>query len=214
MKALMNPKPPALLLAALAFAPAAALAQQPRPPAPAPAPAPARAAAPVAAPAPAAPPPAATPAPAAAEVPLAEERPWAVTCAPPAAGAARDCQITATLLLRQNQARLARVVLRRQPESRSLTMVFQLPHGAWLPGGVQWQVDEGEAQRLAFQTSDGEGLYAGIAVTDDILASLRRGTSLRLAAVVAAQRQMVNIPISLGRLNEAFGEFTTQEAAR
>jgi invasion protein IalB len=93
-------------------------------------------------------------------------------------------------------------------------MIFQLPHGAWLPGGVQWQVDEGEAQRLPFNTSDPEGLYAGIAVTDDVLGALRRGTTLRLAVVAAAQRQVLNIPVALARMNEAFGEFVAQERAR
>ena len=93
-------------------------------------------------------------------------------------------------------------------------MIFQLPHGAWLPGGVQWQVDEGEGQRLPFNTSDAEGLYAGIAVTDDVLGALRRGTTLRLAVVAAAQRQVLNIPVALARMNEAFGEFVAQERAR
>jgi invasion protein IalB len=122
--------------------------------------------------------------------------------------------MTATVVLRQNNERLARVILRRQPETRSLTMIFQLPHGAWLPGGVQWQVDEGEGQRLPFNTSDAEGLYAGIAVTDDVLGTLRRGTTLRLAVVAAAQRQVLNIPVALARMNEAFGEFVAQERAR
>jgi invasion protein IalB len=155
----------------------------------------------------------ASPATAANEALLAEERPWAVTCTAPQNGQ-RDCQMTATVVLRQNNERLARIILRRQPETRSLTMVFQLPHGAWLPGGVQWQVDEGEAQRLPFNTSDADGLYAGIAVTDDVLGALRRGTSLRLAVVAAAQRQVLNIPVPLARMNEAFGEFVAQERAR
>ena len=191
-------------LALLALLPAAALAQQPTPRPAAPRPAPAAPAAP------ANPPAQATAAP---EALLAEERPWAVSCAAAQAGQ-RDCQMTATVVLRQNNERLARVILRRQPETRSLTMIFQLPHGAWLPGGVQWQVDEGEGQRLPFNTSDAEGLYAGIAVTDDVLGTLRRGTTLRLAVVAAAQRQVLNIPVALGRMNEAFGEFVAQERAR
>ncbi len=152
-------------------------------------------------------------APAAAEAPGS---PWQVSCAPATDPAAtgRDCQIAATVALRQSNERLARVIIRRQPESRSLTMVFQLPHGAWLPTGVQWQVDEGEAQRLAFQTSDAEGLYAGIAITDDLLAGLRRGTTLRLGVVAAAQRQLINIPVPLARLTESFTEFTAQERHR
>lgn len=186
---------PFALLGLLALAPAAWAQTAPRPAPQRHAPAPAQPAAP----------------PAAAE-PAGEDRPWQVACT--TANNQRDCQITATLALRQSNERLARVILRRQPETRSLTMVFQLPHGAWLPAGVQWQVDDGEAQRLPFQTSDAEGLYAGIPVTDDLLLGLRRGSTLRLAVVVAAQRQVVNMPVPLARFAEAFTEFTTQEQRR
>lgn len=148
------------------------------------------------------------PAPAPTPAPAAEDRPWRVACT--GTGAAKECQITATVTLRNNE-RLARVIIRRQPETRSLTMVFQLPHGAWLPGGVQWQVDESEAQRLAFQTSDAEGLYAGIPITDDVLGLMRRGTNLRLAAVAAQQRQVVQIPVPLAKFADSFAEFTAQE---
>jgi invasion protein IalB len=157
------------------------------------------------------PPPAPAPAPAPAAPVAEEQRPWVVACT--GNGAAKECQITATVTLRTNE-RLARVIIRRQPETRSLTMVFQLPHGAWLPGGVQWQVDEGEAQRLGFQTSDAEGLYAGIPVTDDVLGLMRRGASLRLAAVAAQQRQVVQIPVPLVRFGDSFADFLRQEQAR
>ncbi len=180
------------LVLAMALAPAALAQNRPS--------APARAAAPTA--------------PAAAAPAAEEERPWRVECTAATASTPKECQISATLALRQTNERLARVIIRRQPESRSLTMVYQLPHGVWLPAGVQWQIDEGEAQRLAFQTSDAEGLYAGIPITDDVLGGMRRGTTLKLAAVAAAQRQVVQMPIPLARFGEAFADFVKQETSR
>lgn len=116
------------------------------------------------------------------------------------------------MLQPQNQ-RIAQIVVARQPETRSLGLVFQLPHGTALPNGMAWQVDEGEAQRLPFQTSDAEGVYAGVPLTDDMLAVLRRGAQLRLSFVVAARREQVVMPVPLAGFAEGVTEFFAAERA-
>lgn len=177
------------------------------PPAAAPAPAPRPAPAPPTTPAPAsAPAPTTTPEPA--PVP---ERAWAVACAETAVGAPRDCALSTQVMLQPQNQPLARVVLARQPETRSLGLVFQLPHGALLPAGMAWQVDEGETQRLAFQSSDAGGVYAGVPVADDLLATLRRAGVLRLSFVIAARREQVMMPIPLAGFSDAVAEFLAAE---
>jgi len=138
-------------------------------------------------------------------------RPWTVTCTDGAAGAPRDCQLSAQLMLQPQNTPLARVILGRQPETRSLGLVFQLPHGAAVPAGMSWQLDEGEVQRLAFQTSDAAGLYAGVPVADDLLGALRRAGTLRLTFTLAARREQVAIPIPLAGFGEAVAEFLAAE---
>jgi invasion protein IalB len=181
---------------------ASALAQRPAAPAPAaPAPAPAAPTPAAQAPAPAAPAPQAAPA----------ARSWTVTCAEAPPGTPRDCQISAQVVLQPQNQPLARVIVARQPETRSLGLVFQLPHGAALPAGMAWQLDEAEPQVLAFQTSDASGLYAGVPVADDLLAGLRRATTLRLSFVVAARREQLVMPIPLAGFGEAVTEFLAAE---
>ena len=68
--------------------------------------------------------------------------------------------MSATATLQPQDQRLLTVLLARQPETRSLAMVFQVSHGAALPAGLSWQIDEAEAQRLMFQSSDAQGVYA------------------------------------------------------
>jgi invasion protein IalB len=157
-------------------------------------------------PAPAAPAPA-TPAPTA----EAAERAWAVTCTEATAGAPRDCRIVAGAILRPQNQRLLTAIVLRQPETRSLALVFQVPHGAALPAGLAWQVDEAEAQRLAFQASDAEGLYAGVPVSDDLLATLRRGTALRVTYLAAARREPLTVSLPLVQFGEASTEFLAAE---
>jgi invasion protein IalB len=175
----------------------AALAQRPATPAPAPA------AVPTPAPAPA---PAAAPAAAAA---ADAGRTWMLACTD--GPAPRECRLSTTALLQPTNQRLAQVILTRQPETRSLGLVFQAPHGASLPAGLAWQVDEGEVQRLAFQSSDAEGLYTGVPVADDLLVALRRGTTLRLTFVIAARREALTVPVPLAQFAEASAEFFAAE---
>jgi invasion protein IalB len=171
-------------------------------------------AAPATAPAAPAAAPAAAPQTPAAAAPAEPERNWAVTCTEPEGDSPRDCRLSTTVMLRPQNQRLAQVVLLRQPETRSLTMVLQAPHGAWLPGGIAWQVDEGEAQRLPFQSSDAEGLYAGIPVSDETLALLRRGSLLRLSFVTAARRETLSVPVPLEQFGAAVADLFARERAR
>jgi invasion protein IalB len=157
--------------------------------------------------APAAQQPASQPAPAA-------ERSWAVTCADASPQAARDCRITATAVLQPQGIRLLSAILSRQPETRSLALIFSVPHGAAVPAGLAWQIDESEPQRLAFQVSDGDGLYAGVPVSDDILAALRRGAALRVTYVVAARREPLAVALPLAQFSEAVGQFFAEERPR
>jgi invasion protein IalB len=177
-------------------APCAALAQA-APTAPAQAPAPASAA-PQAAP----------------QLPPTAERSWSVACADAPPQTARDCRMTATAVLQPQGIRLLSAILSRQPETRSLALIFGVPHGAAVPAGLAWQIDESEPQRLAFQVSDGDGLYAGVPVSDDILAALRRGAALRVTYVVAARREPLAVALPLAQFSEAVAQFFAEERPR
>ena len=134
-----------------------------------------------------------------------------MTCAAAVAGSPPACRVSATVILRPQNQRLAQVVLMRQPETRSLSLVFQAPHGVLIPAGLTWKLDESETQRLAFQNSDPEGLYAGIPVADDMLALLRRGTTLRVAIMPASRREAITIPIPMAQFSDAVAEMFAAE---
>jgi invasion protein IalB len=155
-----------------------------------------------------------TPAPVGASPDAQAGRAWDVTCTEAQEGRPRSCRLFATVSLQPQNQRLLTVVLLRQPETRSLALFFQVAHGAAIPAGLTWQVDDGDAQRLAFQNSDAEGLYVGIAVADDLLSILRRGTALRVSFVVAARREAVTVPIPLSQFNDAVTEFFAAESRR
>jgi invasion protein IalB len=134
-----------------------------------------------------------------------------VACADEPAAPPRTCRLATAIMAQPQNQRIAQVVMMRQPQTRSLSLVFQLPHGAMIPAGMSWQVDEAALQRLPFQNSDQGGLYSGMAVTDDLLASLRRGATLKIGFVVAANRQQITIPVPLAQFDAAVNEFLAAE---
>ncbi len=136
-----------------------------------------------------------------------------MACAAATPEAPRTCRVSTTVVLRPQNTPLAQILLTRQRESRSLALIFQLPHGTWLQGGIAWQMDAAPPQRLPFQSSDTAGIYAATVVTDEVLVTLRAATTLRLSFVAAAQRQTVAVPIPMEGFGEAVAEMFTAEAA-
>lgn len=136
-----------------------------------------------------------------------------MACAEATAEAPRTCRVSTTVLLRPQNTPLAQILLTRQRESRSLALIFQLPHGTWLQGGIAWQLDAAAPQRLAFQSSDAAGIYAATVVTDELLATLRGATTLGLSFVAAAQRQTLAVPIPMAGFGDAVTAMFTAEAA-
>lgn len=142
-----------------------------------------------------------------------EDLGWRMACGEATAEAPRSCRVSTTVLLRPQNTPLAQILLTRQRESRGLALLFQLPHGTWVPGGIAWQVDESAPRRLAFQSSDAAGLYAVTPVNDDLLASLREASLLRLGFVALARRETVTLPIPLAGFGAAVTEMLATEAA-
>jgi invasion protein IalB len=134
-----------------------------------------------------------------------------VSCAEPQEGKPRDCRLMATAVAQPQNQRLLTAALLRQPETRSLVLVFQVAHGTALSAGLTWQVDEGEVQRLVFQNSDPQGVYAGMPVADDLLAALRRGKQLRVNFALTGRREVVAVTLPLTSFSEASTEFFATE---
>ncbi|WP_328805722.1 invasion associated locus B family protein [Sabulicella rubraurantiaca] len=141
-------------------------------------------------------------------------RPWVVACTDPRPDQQRECRLTAAAFAQPQNQPILTVILFRQPETRSLALAFQAPHGVALPAGITWQIDTGETQRLTFQTSDAQGVYAGVPVADDLLATLRRSSVLRVGFILAGRRETVTVSVPLASFAEASAEFLSAERQR
>ena len=135
---------------------------------------------------------------------------WIVNCTDP--GGKRTCTMMQNLVTKQNdvQQRLLTVIIQRSGENNE-EMLLALPHGLFLPAGVQLAIDQGQPSKLVIQTSDANGAYAGTALSAELLLSMKKGQTLKLT-VQTAQKKDVTVPVTLSGFSKAYQELQTEFA--
>ena len=120
---------------------------------------------------------------------------WVVDCT--GDPATRRCTMLQNLVSTEGDGQQRVLTVLVQPDvSGTETLQLALPHGLFLPAGVQVGVDANPAQKLVIQTSDQNGAYAGTTLTPELLAALRTGTELRVSFQSSQQKDLA-VPVTL-----------------
>ncbi|MBC2857767.1 invasion associated locus B family protein [Stappia sp. 28M-7] len=130
---------------------------------------------------------------------------WIVQCSEATDKAPKRCRALQNIVMQEGGQRLLTVVVEPREGAPNHALVLALPHGVFLPAGTQIRVDEGEPVPMAIQTSDANGAYAGTAISDELLASLKKGQRL-IVAFKTAQQQDLAIPVTLIGFTSAYGQ--------
>lgn len=133
-----------------------------------------------------------------AEAPKADKpaNAWTVNCASGANGGALECQMSQNLTESKTGQRVLTVTIRKQPKDGAMAMLLALPHGLFIPSGASYQIDAGEKNTVAIQTSDQNGAYAAVPLNTGLIAALKTGTNLNIG-MESVTRNPVTIPVSL-----------------
>lgn len=129
---------------------------------------------------------------------------WAVTCAKAAEGLA--CKATQAISVPETKQLLAAVAVYKPAGSSSHSMTLQLPHGLFLPAGVNVQTDAEAEQLVAIETCDQRGCFATMPLPDKSLAAMRKGKVLGLTfqnlnkGNVKVQLPLEGLPDALAKL--------------
>lgn len=121
---------------------------------------------------------------------------WVLQCSEATEKAPKSCRVLQNIVMKDSGQRLLTVVVEPREGAPNHALVLALPHGVFLPAGAAIRVDEGEPTPLVIQTSDANGAYAGTAISDDLLASLKKGQRL-IIAFKTAQQQDLAVPVTL-----------------
>jgi invasion protein IalB len=158
---------------------------------------------PTPAPAPAAPAAPAQPAtPAAAPAAIVQVQPeptqadWIKICGEDQAAKKKICYTTRDFVSDQNQPVLAVAVYDIQGEPQKVVRLL-LPLGFILAPGVRVTVDQGTAQPGKYAVCFPNGCFAEVPVKDDVIAALKKGTSLAISVQNQFAREVIfQVPLS------------------
>ena len=128
---------------------------------------------------------------------------WRVQCE--GAGQTMDCRLSQTLFVQQSGQRLLAVVVRSLSKTEPAALMFNLPHGLFLPAGVTMQFDKGKSETLPVQTCDAQGCYAGTQVTAEMQAAFEKSQQL-LVVFQDLKKQPISIPVALAGFAEAYAK--------
>jgi len=127
----------------------------------------------------------------------AQKNNWAVNCgAGETASAPLVCQMVQNVVVKDTNQRLLTVVIRPQAGSANHTLTLALPHGVDFLKGVQVAIDDKDATSVPVQTSNQQGAFANLPISDDMLAELKAGTSVKIS-FQAVSGQSFAVPLSL-----------------
>ena len=127
---------------------------------------------------------------------------WVVNCTNQTGGV-MACSMTQTLIIRETGQRLLSLVVRKTPGDPNAAMMITMPHGLFLPAGVQIAIDDSAAVEHTIQTCDREGCYVGLPVTGDLLQALRDGERLTVT-FQNMRKETLNVPATLADFEQSW----------
>ncbi|MCY0093643.1 invasion associated locus B family protein [Hoeflea ulvae] len=142
--------------------------------------------------------------PSAAATPQTPKNNWAVNCGTgETAESPLLCQMVQNVVVQETNQRLLTVVVRPQKDAANHTLTLALPHGVDFLKGVDVQVDDKDAFNVAVQTSNAQGAFSNLPISDELLAELKAGTSVKFS-FHAVSGQTFAVPISLIGFSAAY----------
>jgi invasion protein IalB len=121
---------------------------------------------------------------------------WRTSCAAPDRAAAVDCTLEQGAFIAQTGQLVAKVTVRVDGADRKPALMIQTPLGLHLPTGVEIRVDDHKPESLALQTCDAAGCYAGMALSDALLARMSGGRQLLVSFQDLSKREVkVTMPL-------------------
>jgi invasion protein IalB len=131
-----------------------------------------------------------------------------VTCTPGADPAKSTCQMVRVVYVEETGQPIVSITIRPQAEDRRMGMLLALPHGLYFPPGLSITVDHGETTNVAIQTSDKNGAYAALPLSDDLIEAMKLGKELNISMRFADGRDVV-VPLTLDGFTAAYDKLTS-----
>jgi invasion protein IalB len=122
---------------------------------------------------------------------------WSVNCgAGETAESPLICQMMQNVVVAETNQRLLTVVIRPQTDVANHMLTLALPHGVDFSKGVEVKIDDKDPFNVPVQTSNPQGAYSNLPISEELLADLRAGSAANITfQSVSGQRFAVSISL-------------------
>lgn len=121
---------------------------------------------------------------------------WTARCEQAPGTREERCFIFQNLVLKESGQRLVHVAVGYLAADRRAAAVVTLPLGISLPPGAAISVDGGDAVKLIIERCDSNGCIGAVALSDSLIAALKRGREARVSFHDGTRRRIA-VPVSL-----------------
>ena len=115
----------------------------------------------------------------------------------------RLCQMVQNIPDPKSGKTLMQVVVAKPADAKSPLLTVIAPLGVWLRPGLEFSVDGGQANALAFEFCLKEGCLAQLELTSGLASALKRGTSINIG-LQNIRRQKLELKVSLKGFTAGF----------
>jgi len=121
---------------------------------------------------------------------------WTARCEQAPGTPLERCFIFQNLVLKENGQRLVHMAVGHLAADGQAVAVITMPLGISLPPGASISVDEAAAQNIVIERCDANGCVGAVALSDQVVAALKRGREARIIFHDASRRPIA-VPVSL-----------------
>jgi len=128
---------------------------------------------------------------------------WRRQCEPPQPGKPETCFVFQKVVVKETGRELLAIAIGYLGEKRIPAAILTVPLGIYLPHGLVFTVPGVQPIRVVVETCTPQGCRGGTALSDDILAAMRKGERGEVT-LQDARQHTVNLPISLKGFTRSF----------
>lgn len=131
---------------------------------------------------------------------------WNLGCTPLSSTKELRCEASQTIAVAKSRQTLLVVFVTPWQQAKAanhFVLRLQLPHGLDLPKGIKIQIDDKPVQSPVIRTSTQAGVYARIGLSAPLLASLKKGTTMKVS-FTAMNGNKLTVPVSLDGFSTIF----------